>query len=70
MTEGVWGKGAEQSGCTSEGGIDRRLGKNCVLGSLMICTVHQMLLLVVVIRARSQDSGCTAAIRLIVHPVF
>jgi hypothetical protein len=26
--------------------------------------------LLVVIRARSQGSGCTAAIRLIVHPVF
>jgi hypothetical protein len=26
--------------------------------------------LVLVIRARSQGSGCTAAIRLIVHPVF
>jgi hypothetical protein len=29
-----------------------------------------LLLLLVVIRARSQGSGCTAAIRLIVHPVF
>jgi hypothetical protein len=29
-----------------------------------------LLLLVVVIRARSQGSGCTAAIRLIVYPVF
>jgi hypothetical protein len=29
-----------------------------------------LLLLVVVIRARSQGSGCTAATRLIVHPVF
>jgi hypothetical protein len=28
------------------------------------------MLLLVVIRAQSQGSGCTAAIRLIVHPVF
>jgi hypothetical protein len=28
------------------------------------------MLLLLVIRARSQGSGCTAAIRLIVHPVF
>jgi hypothetical protein len=27
-------------------------------------------LLLVVIRVRNQGSGCTAAIRLIVHPVF
>jgi hypothetical protein len=29
-----------------------------------------LLVVVVVIRAQSQGSGCTAAIRLIVHPVF
>jgi hypothetical protein len=29
-----------------------------------------LLLLLLVIRARSQGSSCTAAIRLIVHPVF
>jgi hypothetical protein len=29
-----------------------------------------MLLLLLVIRAQSQGSGCTAAIRIIVHPVF
>jgi hypothetical protein len=29
-----------------------------------------LLLLLLVIRAQNQGSGCTAAIRLIVHPVF
>jgi hypothetical protein len=29
-----------------------------------------VLLLLLVIRARSEDSGCTAVIRLILHPVF
>jgi hypothetical protein len=33
-------------------------------------TVTLLLLVVVVIRARIQGFGCTAAIRLIVHPVF
>jgi hypothetical protein len=32
--------------------------------------IKSKVLLLLVIRARSQGSGCTAAIRLIVHPVF
>jgi H+/Cl- antiporter ClcA len=47
---------------------------HCIIWALAFWVTLLLLLLVVVvvvvIRAQSQGSGCTAAIRLIVHPVF
>jgi hypothetical protein len=49
--------------------VDRAVWGTC-FGKGCRPVLRQTMLLLVVIRAWRQGSGCTAAIRLIVHPIF
>jgi hypothetical protein len=47
-----------------------KLGGSVSSVGMLLLLLLVVVVVVVVIRARRQGSGCTAAIRLIVHPVF